>query len=111
MEFIYIEFYNRGFIITYERYFSYSIHCEYNDDFEKINQIYDCFVCGSDQIWGPEWLDGRFYLDFVEGKERKIAYAASFGVQTINDNDIKRIIKKQNQEEIIKIFNDIELKI
>ena len=45
-------------------------------------------------MWGPEWLDGRFYLDFVEGKERKIAYAASFGVQTINDNDIKRIIKK-----------------
>lgn len=85
---------HNGFEEFYERYFSYSIHCEYNDDFEKINQIYDCFVCGSDQIWGPEWLDGRFYLDFVEGKERKIAYAASFGVQTINDNDIKRIIKK-----------------
>ena len=28
-----------------------------------------------------------------------------------NSNYIKRIIKKQNQEEIIKIFNDIELKI
>ncbi len=41
---------------------------------------YDCFVCGSDQIWNPmpSDFDWAYYLPFVkEGK--KIAYAPSFG--------------------------------
>lgn len=42
---------------------------------------YDQFVCGSDQIWCPTFhkhLQGYYYADFFPHK--KIAYAASFGV-------------------------------
>lgn len=42
---------------------------------------YDQFICGSDQIWCPTFhkhLQGYYYADFFPHK--KIAYAASFGV-------------------------------
>ncbi len=42
---------------------------------------YDAFVCGSDQIWSPDYFDPVFLLDFIpQGKGvRKIAYAPSIG--------------------------------
>lgn len=46
------------------------------------NLLYDQFICGSDQIWSPalrKHLQGYYYADFFIHK--KIAYAASFGVE------------------------------
>lgn len=48
----------------------------------KSNEVYDLFICGSDQIWNPHWLDTVYLLDYVPVK-RKIAYAASIGVEEI----------------------------
>ena len=42
---------------------------------------YDYFIIGSDQVWNPYHKENRF-LDFVPSKKR-IAYAASFGVDHI----------------------------
>ena len=42
-------------------------------DVKRLNETYDCFVCGSDQIWNPFSLSnpksGFFYADFAEKKE------------------------------------------
>lgn len=78
----------------YENNFTYTEICEFNDDFSKIRDQYDGFICGSDQIWGPEWLDGRYFLDFVVRPDRKIAYAPSIGVSQIDDPNIKKIMGK-----------------
>lgn len=55
------------------------------DDVQKLDAHYDCYVCGSDQIWNPFSLanlkSGYFYADFT--KQRKIAYAPSIGVSKI----------------------------
>ena len=44
----------------------------------------DVYIAGSDQIWNPMLLrrkDGRaFWLDFGEDRVRRVAYAASYGV-------------------------------
>lgn len=47
---------------------------------EKFSSSFDCYVCGSDQIWNPACQDfsSAYYLDFVKGK-KKIAYAPSLG--------------------------------
>lgn len=50
-----------------------------NKDFSSLENQFDLFICGSDQIWNPTILNGRFYLDFVT-KKPKIAYAVSFGI-------------------------------
>lgn len=65
--------------------FTYTARCRDNQDFWQLNSQYEGFVCGSDQIWGPEWIDGRFFLDFVQEPVRKIAYAPSFGVSSVED--------------------------
>lgn len=51
---------------------------------EPLSTEYDYVIAGSDQIWNPYYpfnLDFNF-LSFVE-KEKRIAYAASFGVDSI----------------------------
>lgn len=45
---------------------------------------YDTYVCGSDQIWNPNVHFSRpFLLRFVPSHKCKIAYAASFGTNSI----------------------------
>ena len=40
---------------------------------------FDLFICGSDQIWNPDFNVPEFFLDFVLGSQRKIIYGASLG--------------------------------
>lgn len=48
---------------------------------------YDAFVCGSDQIWNPVWARRRCFLEFVPEDINKIIYAASLGVEELEDCD------------------------
>ena len=45
-----------------------------------LNEKYDIFICGSDQIWSPSPLifSSYYYLGFA--KKKKIAYAPSIGI-------------------------------
>lgn len=47
-----------------------------------IGNAFDAYICGSDQIWNPGWLDTSYMLDFVADDKNKISYAASVGSQT-----------------------------
>ncbi|WP_415336205.1 polysaccharide pyruvyl transferase family protein, partial [Clostridium perfringens] len=44
-------------------------------DFQELNDKFDFFVCGSDQIWSPLNFNPRYFLDFVTDKNKMIAYA------------------------------------
>lgn len=57
------------------------------DSFRKISEEYkfDAYVVGSDQVWRPKYAPniGISFLDFTNGYNvKRIAYAASFGVDT-----------------------------
>ena len=73
----------------YNNKFTYTPNCLSNQDFQCLNDIYDGFVCGSDQIWGPEWFDPRYFLDFVIEIDKLIAYAPSLGVDAIDDLSLR----------------------
>lgn len=49
------------------------------------DEKYDCFVSGSDQVWNPDWAEYTYEKTFLRfcRKEKRIAYAASFGVDSI----------------------------
>lgn len=56
---------------------------ERDDDFNALNDRLDTFVIGSDQVW--RWLYTKrygyaFFLDYVRGERRKVAFASSFGI-------------------------------
>lgn len=72
----------------------------------------DAFVCGSDQIWNPNYYDS---IDSFVGKigenKKSISYAASFGVSSLSDNvkeryakslqNLKAISVRENQGQVI----------
>ena len=76
-----------------EKYFSYTDKCNNQSELEKLNDQYDCFICGSDQIWSPVVFDKHYFLDFVTDSNKKISYAPSFGVNKIEDANIAEAIK------------------
>ncbi len=55
-------------------------------DVALTTEIYDAFVCGSDQIWAPNLFNEWFYINFISEKHKKIAYAPSIGLPVIPDH-------------------------
>lgn len=57
----------------------------------------DVYIAGSDQIWNPEYDNGRdlgYYLNFGNRNTKKISYAASFGVSSISKEQAE-FVKEQ----------------
>lgn len=57
---------------------------------EEIADEYDFFIVGADQVWNPNY--GKIFLDFVP-REKKIAYAASIGTDSIPD-ELKELLQR-----------------
>lgn len=80
----------------------------YTTNLDGLNDKFDFFIAGSDQVWNPIYSFTGTDLDFLTFTETKkrIAYAASFGVsklptERINDykNKLKGFEKKSVREE------------
>lgn len=69
---------------------SFTPPCQTLSELEALNDEYDVFVCGSDQIWAPIVFDPRYFLDFASESRLKIAYAPSVGLPEVNDIDVAR---------------------
>jgi hypothetical protein len=60
----------------------------------------DAYVTGSDQVWNPDLLlfkktknqTKAYFLDFADERKKRIAYAASFGKERLDNNFIGEII-------------------
>lgn len=63
-------------------------------DFAALNSKFDCFICGSDQIWSPLNYDPHYFLDFVTDPSKMIAYAPSMGVSHIEQPGLDEQISK-----------------
>ena len=77
----------------------------FNKASSALNEKYDLFVCGSDQIWNVNFNtieeDIKNYLAFFAPSSKKISYAASFGTEYISEK-YKKIFKQGLSE-----FKDI----
>lgn len=73
---------------------------------ERINDYYDNFLVGSDQVWNPEFettIDASF-LKFVKNNKKKNSFAASFGISKLPTENI------QKYKERISEFNNISVR-
>lgn len=100
-----IKLESRGFKDFFEKFLKIS---NFNN-LEKENEKCDIFVVGSDQVWRAFWLKEKvkhYFFDFVDKNKKKIAYAASFGV------DFWEGDKKLTEEikPLIKTFNHISVR-
>lgn len=57
----------------------------YPDTIDEIENEYDCFITGSDQVWNPCYISRGFTLEFVSNNKKKISYAASLGTDYIDE--------------------------
>lgn len=67
---------------------------QYNEqNIAESNALYDAYICGSDQIWNPDLVatDSMYWLSYVDSRKKKIAYAPSFGIQTVTKEQSKQI--------------------
>lgn len=65
------------------------------EELPTLNDKYDIFLSGSDQIWNPQIQQGDFsyLLDFVDDPKKKRSYGSSFGTKVISD-EYKESYKK-----------------
>ncbi len=80
---------NRNFLNFINQYIPQSQQTFYsNQELEKAQFDYDCYVCGSDQIWHTfcQNYSDAFILKFAKDKGRRISYAASMGTPTIHQS-------------------------
>lgn len=85
--------YLREFLSITKEYFSFEELC-------LTPPIADIYMTGSDQVWNSFYnrgLDRSFYLDFVSSEKKRVAYAASIGMDDFPESDkaeIKNLLKK-----------------
>lgn len=70
----------------------------------KLCNQFDLLICGSDQIWNPNWYHPYYYADFPEIKTKKVSYAPSVGICVIPEN-MKQLIKKS-----LKSFSQVTVR-
>lgn len=75
------------------------------------NYIYDkefaAVIVGSDQVWRFEYVSHQlsdFFLDYDRAAIKKLSYAASFGVENVNHENLKKV------ENLLKKFNAISVR-
>lgn len=76
-----------NFFFWNTRYIHWSRIVASDENLNSLVNQYDFFVAGSDQIWNPKFkwgLDPYMYLQFVPSNKR-IAYAASIGIESYED--------------------------
>lgn len=113
-------------ILLFKKYVSDYIYssdysCSQIDILEKSGkEIYDYYICGSDQIWAPNQFNPYFFLSFCKDKNRNIAYAPSIGLPSIPENlsesyyhllqNIKALsIREKDGASLIKSLLDIDV--
>lgn len=70
-----------------------------------MNDCYDAFICGSDQIWNINCTQGlvpEFFLEFVSDSKKKIAYAPSMPAK-VPDKYYKRIKKDVERLDAVSV--------
>lgn len=71
---------------------------------------FDAYIVGSDQVWRPKYSPGlsNYFLDFVEDDKsiKRIAYAASFGVENWEFNKHQTKMAKS----LIKRFDGVSVR-
>lgn len=71
---------------------------------KNLNNIYNCFIVGSDQVWNFEFFSPVFFLEFCHKSSNKISYSASMCVKTFTENQKKYLLKTLN------LFNHISVR-
>lgn len=89
---IYQNEYNTDIKIRIERFNKYRKDIPHSEVYTSENiteciNLYDVFICGSDQIWKPGVVCREYLLEFVPDTKKKISYAASISKNSLSKDE------------------------
>lgn len=87
----------RKFLIFKKKNLSFSILYNSYEKLCKNPPIADVYITGSDQVWGPWTRLEPYFLGFGKIETKRIAYAASFGRESLSEKEesiITPLLKK-----------------
>lgn len=91
-----IEYRLKKITETVSNYCDFTQKINNEEEYIKVCNSFGLIICGSDQIWNPNWYHKYYYAYYPEIKARKISYAPSLGVNNISEdkaNKIKRSLR------------------
>ena len=83
-----------GFRRFREEHLTLSAPCKDRQALARAAADCDVLLCGSDQIWSPEWLNPVYFLNFAAEGQRRVSYAPSLGLQVIPPARKARIMQR-----------------
>lgn len=86
---------NKEIQLFIDRYLKISDRQYCEENIVETNKVYDGFLCGSDQIWNTSMVSvfSMYWLGFVENDKLRLAYAPSFGSNSLT-NAQKNVIRR-----------------
>ena len=88
----------------YENFYRHIKIKKRNYGFKYAPDVY--YVCGSDQIWNPFYGGKSEFFAYGAQAEHRIAYAASFGVSSLDDDTKTRYAEYLKDMEYISVRED-----
>lgn len=85
---------DRAFESFLNRYVKLTVPCKTDSELFRLNEEFDAFICGSDQIWAPTLFNSKYFLDFVQDENKMISYAPSIGLPVIEDKYVRHLMKQ-----------------
>lgn len=82
-----------------------------SSELHNIDLPYEQLICGSDQIWNPDYNIPSFFLDFGRKDCRKVIYAASIGRDYLSRREKKTYSKLLDFPDYISVREDTAQKI
>ena len=76
------------------------------EDFRRLKHNADVYVTGSDQTWNSGWNNGilpPLFLSFAPNDKPKIAYAASFGKNQLEEWEVEETRRRLSQYSAISV--------
>lgn len=98
------------------QYFNISRRIKYSSNSDLFNLDVDCIIYGSDQIWwnsiisNYEGFDDVYFGGVVPQKIRKVAYAPSMGVMSVNEENKAYLTEALKRFDALSV-REIELKL
>lgn len=115
-----IDFKNRKTVASRERnFYEFNKNIKFSDEHiicghynDILNDKYDFFISGSDQVWNPYYRK-RIEVDFLNfaANEKKVSFSASMGVSRLPDNVIETYRRYLKDFKSISVREDTAKKI
>lgn len=69
---------------------------------KNMENEYDFYIVGGDQVWNPEWTDKNFFGNFIKGC-KKISYSCSAGKSTFTNDDREKLLKYIKKCDVVSV--------